>query len=196
MRLSDAEFKAMNGRIRRQLHKRVEFPLLRRLGLSESAGKDVIELGCGNGLGAELIASIGPRSYVGIDFMPEQIELATKRAVKDARFLVGDATHLRELSDQSADVVVIFGILHHIPLWQQAIRECARLLRPHGCLIVEEPDAPALRGWDRVLRWAHPKTGFSLVGLEAQLASTGFRVEKRVRIPGVFGFYRARRVAS
>lgn len=59
----------MNGGIRRFFHRRVEFPALVRLGLRECAGKDVLELGCGNGFGAELIASLGPRSKRG--FSPD-----------------------------------------------------------------------------------------------------------------------------
>jgi len=90
MRLSDAEFRAMNGGLRRFLHRRVEFPALVRLGLAEGAGRDVLELGCGNGFGAELIARLRPRSYTGIDVMPEQIALAERRRLAGARFRVGD----------------------------------------------------------------------------------------------------------
>jgi hypothetical protein len=50
MRLGEAEFQAMNGAFWRFLHRRVEFPLLVRLGLGESTGRDVVELGCGNGM--------------------------------------------------------------------------------------------------------------------------------------------------
>jgi ubiquinone/menaquinone biosynthesis C-methylase UbiE len=195
MKLSNAELKAMNGSIRQFLHRRVEFPLLVRMGLHESAGRDVVELGCGNGLGAELIAGLGPRSYVGIDVMPEQIALAQERNLSVARFLVGDASAV-ELPDSCADVVVILGILHHVERWREAIAECRRLLRPGGALVVEEPDAALLRGWNRVLHWNHPQAGFSLAGVERELQEGGMRLERRWKLPGVFGAYRARMASA
>jgi SAM-dependent methyltransferase len=195
MKLSNAEFKAMNGGIRRFFHGRVEFPTLVRLGLRECPGKDVVELGCGNGFGAELIGKLGPRSYVGLDVMPEQIALAEKRGLPGARFFVGDASTV-ELGNACADIVVIFGILHHVERWREALAECRRLLRPEGLLVIEEPDAALLRGWDRIFHWDHPQAGFSLVGLEHELQSGGLRLERRWKVPGVFGAYRARKNTS
>jgi ubiquinone/menaquinone biosynthesis C-methylase UbiE len=193
MRLSNAEFNAMNSGIRRFFHRSVEFPALVRLGLHESVGKDVVELGCGSGLGAELIARLKPRSYVGLDLMPEQIALAEKRDIPGARFLVGDASAV-DLPDACADVVVVFGILHHVERWREAVAECRRLLRPGGVFIVEEPDGTMLRGWDRAFRWDHPRVGFSLAVLECELQERGLQTEQRWKLPGIFGAYRARRV--
>jgi len=194
MRLSTAEFQAMNGGIRRFLHRRVEFPALVRLGLAEGTGKDVVEVGCGNGFGAELIARLEPRSYVGFDVMPEQVALARGRGLPSAHFFVGDASAI-DLPDRCADIVVIFGILHHVEKWRDALAECRRLMRPSAVLIVEEPDAVVLRGWDQIFRWQHPTTGFSLRGLEEELRSGGLRLERRLKLPGVFGAYRARQMS-
>ena len=193
MRLSEAEFRAMNGRLRRFFHRRVEFPALVRLGLAEATGKDVVEVGCGNGLGAELISRLTPKSYVGFDLMPEQVALADRRKLVGARFFVGDASAI-DLLDRCADVVVIFGILHHVEKWREALSECRRVMRPGAVLVVEEPDAKLLRGWDRVFSWGHPRSGFSLDGLEQELSTGGLRLERRVKLPGVFGAYRARMV--
>jgi len=195
MRLSTAEFNAMNGGVRRFFHRRVEFPVLVRLGLSESHDRDVVELGCGNGFGAECIARLGPRSYIGIDVMPEQIALAEMRALPGAEFRIGDASAVA-LPDACTDVIVIFGILHHVERWREALAECRRLLRAGGVLIIEEPDATLLRAWDRVFRWDHPRAGFSLAELEVELGREGLQVERRFKLPGVFGAYRARKAPT
>ena len=77
MRLVDAEFKAVNSATRRFLHRWVEFPVLKLIGL-RSDGLDVLEIGCGSGYGAKLPPHAAPKSYVGIDLMPEMIDLAKK----------------------------------------------------------------------------------------------------------------------
>jgi SAM-dependent methyltransferase len=192
MRLSEAEFKAMNGGTRRLLQRCVEWPVFKQMGLTDCRGKDVVEIGCGSGYGAWLISSLGPRSYVGFDVMPEQIAVAERRSLPNARFFVGDAARITALDDACADFVVIFGILHHVEAWPQAVAECRRLLRPGGVLLVEEPDAGLLRGWDRVFRWDHPREGFSLAGLERELSSGGLELRRRLKLPGVFGVYCAR----
>ena len=193
MRLSDAEFNAMNSTSRRLLQRYVEWPVFKQMGLTHCRVKDVVEIGCGSGYGASLIAALAPRTYVGFDVMPEQIAIAERRGLPNARFFVANATGVTALADACADFVVIFGILHHVEAWQRAVAECRRLLRPGGVVLVEEPDAGLLRGWDRVFRWNHPREGFSLAGLERELNSGGFALERRLKLPGVFGVYRARR---
>jgi SAM-dependent methyltransferase len=77
-RLSDREFNAMNNPWRRLLQRWWEFPMLKRLGLP-IMGRDVLEVGCGPEYGAQLLATLKPRSYFRFDFMPEQVALARKR---------------------------------------------------------------------------------------------------------------------
>ena len=112
-----------------------------------------------------------------------------------ARFMVADATDVSALGDECADFLVIFGILHHVESWRQAVDQCRRLLRPGGILLVEEPAGRLLRRWDRVFAWGHPRQGFSLRGLERELNTGGLELEARLKLPGVFGAYRSRKRA-
>ena len=193
MRLSEAEFNAMNSRTRRLLQRCVEWPVFKQMGLNDCVGKDVVEIGCGSGYGAWLIALLGPSSYVGLDVMPEQIAIAQRRGLPNARFFVADATRITALDDACADFVVIFGVLHHIETWRRTIAECRRLLRPGGVLLIEEPDAGLLHNWDRLFQWNHPREIFSLAGMERELNAGGLKLERRLKLPGVFGVYRARK---
>jgi ubiquinone/menaquinone biosynthesis C-methylase UbiE len=115
----------MNNPFRRWLHRTVEFPTFRQMGLTVQ-GQDILEIGCGSGYGAALLLTLCPRTYIGIDLMPEQIALARQRGLPGAEFVVGDASHLTGIPDGSKDTVVIFGVLHHIPPWREVLQECYR----------------------------------------------------------------------
>lgn len=188
MRLIDREFRAMNTALRRFFQRRVEFPNFKRLGL-QGEDLDILEVGCGSGYGAVLLSTLKPRSYVGIDLMPEMIELAKQRGLPNTEFVVMDAADMREIPNESKDVVVIFDILHHIPTWREVVSECHRVLRAGGKLFLEEPSGTAVRLWDAIFKWNHPKDAlFSRRELEDQLRNAGFTIERRFGIL-VFGSY-------
>ena len=121
MRLSEQELYAMNTALRRFVQRMVEFPTFRQLGLGPNPGH-LLEIGCGSGFGASLLQTLKPASYVSIDLMSEQITLAQKRQLPQAEFRVQDASDLSCFPNGSKDTMVIFGMVHHIPDWQKAIR--------------------------------------------------------------------------
>jgi ubiquinone/menaquinone biosynthesis C-methylase UbiE len=182
----------MNNPVRRLIQRRIELPQFEALGL-DAAGKDVLEVGCGSGYGAVLLSTQGPRSYHGIDLMSEQIALTEGWALPTASFSVMDASRLDAFATESFDLAVVFGILHHIPRWREALAEAHRVLRPTGQLFIEEPDMRAIRVWDRVLHWGHPQeAAFSREHVEEELERLGFTIGASRRLPW-FGWYRADR---
>lgn len=188
MRLSDGEFRGMNTGLRRVFQQWLELPVFRWLGL-KGRDQDILEVGCGSGYGAALLMRLKPKSYLGIDLMPEMIALANRRDLPNARFLVMDAADMSAVAAASKDTVVVFGILHHIPAWRDVIRECYRVLRPGGMLFLEEPTARVLRAWDAVFRWDHPKEAlFSRTELEDALKSAGFSLCGRRGLLGFWSF--------
>jgi ubiquinone/menaquinone biosynthesis C-methylase UbiE len=189
MKLSDKEFRAMNNPVRQLLQRTIEFPLFKRMGLTGER-LDILEIGCGSGYGATLLATLNPRSYVGIDVMPEQIALAQQLNLPDTAFMVRDAADLSCFDDNSKDVIVIFGVLHHIPPWREVLVECFRVLRPGGRLFLEEPGGRSIEFFDRLFHWGHPVGGFRLKGLEDFLTRIGFTIRQKRWICG-FGVYHA-----
>ena len=152
-------------------------PVLKRLGL-DLKDKDVLEIGCGNGYGARLIHQRSPRSYVGIDVMEEQVKKARLR-YPQYQFLIQDATDLSQFGNASKDVLIIFGVLHHIPEWRKVIDEIGRVLKPNGQFFLEEPRGTDLRLFDFFFHWGHPDSDFGLKVMEEYLKSRGFRFQKQ-----------------
>ncbi len=101
------------------------------------AGRDVLEAGCGEGYGADLIADVA-RSVIGLDY--DELTVAHARACYprvDVRH--GNLTAL-PLPDGSVDVIVNFQVIEH--LWDQPrfVGECLRVLRPDGLLLMSTPN--------------------------------------------------------
>lgn len=177
MKLSDVEFRAMNAWPRRLGQRFFELPLFQWLGL-DVTGKDVLEIGCGNGYGALLLNQMRPKSYLGLDVMEEQIALARKD-YPQFEFLLKDAADLGPIADASRDVVVIFGVLHHIPAWRNVLDEIVRVLRPDGDIFLEEPRGVDVKIFDLFFRWGHPDSDFGLKTMEAHLTALGLKFQKQ-----------------
>lgn len=100
-------------------------------------GKEVLEIGLGQGADAEQIARMGGK-FSGVDLTDE----AVKRT--KMRFSLRNLTYGRiekasaldlPFADASFDIVYSHGVLHHIPEIKRAQREIARVLKPDGRLI-------------------------------------------------------------
>jgi len=97
-----------------------------------SAGLDVLDVGCGQGIDLAQLAA-GTRA-VGIDLTPRHVELAREHLAAfglEAEVERGDAEAL-SFADQSFDRVFSNGVLHHTPDIEAALREILRVLRPGG----------------------------------------------------------------
>src|SRR5512139_2321871 len=84
-------------------------------GLGITKGLKVLDLGCGDGTTAMPAARLGADVF-GVDIARNLVEAGNRRAreqdLTNCQFQEGDATNLRELKDQSFDVVVsIFGAM-------------------------------------------------------------------------------------
>ncbi|BBZ45128.1 class I SAM-dependent methyltransferase [Mycobacterium parmense] len=101
------------------------------------AGADVLEAGCGEGYGADLIAGVA-RRVLAVDY--DETAVAHVRS-RYPRVDVMQANLAKlPLPDSSMDVVVNFQVIEH--LWDQAqfVAECARVLRPAGLFMVSTPN--------------------------------------------------------
>jgi len=106
------------------------------------AGRTILEVGCGRGLGAKLISKAyhTNRLYL-LDLDLQMIQKADQHKngqnENGIHFCVGDAARL-PFGDESLDAVFGFGFLHHVPAWQDGLTEVARVLKHGGVYFMEE----------------------------------------------------------
>lgn len=103
-------------------------------------GGRVLDYCCGSG-GRSLELSEFADEVVGVDISPASIEIARARAEvaglgHRVEFVVGDAENTK-FADDSFDVVLVSGVLHHLDL-ERAYRELARIVKPDGTVIATE----------------------------------------------------------
>lgn len=112
-------------KMRRWLHGLLDVP---------SSGT-VVDLGCGTGDDLRLLAESAPNAtFIGLDRSQEWIRKAEK--AKNVEFRRADLTRRLPFADQSVDAVYSVNLLECIPDKAAFVRECARILRPHGRIVV------------------------------------------------------------
>jgi SAM-dependent methyltransferase len=137
-------------------------------------GRDVLEAGCGEGYGADLIGAVANR-VIGLDY--DESTVAHVRA----RYPRVDMRHgnLAELplSDGSVGVIVNFQVIEH--LWDQGqfVTECRRVLRRDGVLLMSTPNRITFSpGRDTPLNPFHTRE-LDAAELTELLVDSGFAVE-------------------
>jgi ubiquinone/menaquinone biosynthesis C-methylase UbiE len=99
-----------------------------------SRDKDVLEAACGSGQGLGMLA-LAARSLKAGDYTDNLLQMALKH--------YGDRIELRQFdaqaipySDRSFDVILLFEALYYIPSAEKFVKECRRLLRPGGKVLI------------------------------------------------------------
>ena len=135
MKLNTVERLAMNNPVRAAHQHYREAAWFAELSLGELKDADVLEIGCGRGVGVEvLLDRLGARQVTAFDLDPAMVERAERRLrgrLGDAvRLSHGDATEISHPA-ASFDAVVDFGIIHHVQEWQQAVAEIESVMSRH-----------------------------------------------------------------
>lgn len=145
MKLNQFEKKLVQHPLRFWLQNQVEAPLLTSMMPKPLACfEEALEIGCGFGNGIHLIREhFGAGHVTAVDIDPEMVAAAQKRwqdsshGLNNLHFSVADATQLPFAEDRF-DIVFNFAVFHHIPIWQTAIAEVARVLKLGGFFVIED----------------------------------------------------------
>ncbi len=126
--------------------------ILKRL----SDGDRILDVGCANGFSTVQFASQRKTHVRGVDYIPGMIEQARQRAAGLAgqmqgsvEFALGDVTALQEPT-AAYDKVVVVRVIINLGDWDRqlrGLRECARVLKPGGTLLLSEA---TVQGWERL----------------------------------------------
>ena len=105
--------------------------------------KEVLEIGCGNGVQALYINSIhNPLKITGIDLSCANIKIANaeKEAAgpKNVMFLVDDAQNLTHIPSGSVDVLLNIESAFHYPDKSAFLQEVHRVLKPGGEFLIAD----------------------------------------------------------
>ncbi len=199
MLLNRFETVMMNNPVRGLVQKHYEARKLERLG-GGVRGQHVLEVGCGRGLGVEILLDrLGAARVDAFDLDPRMVELSRRRLAPRGdrvKLWQGSVTEIRADAD-SYDAVFDFGIIHHVPAWRDALAEIFRVLRPGGRLYAEEVLAKFILHpvWRRLLD--HPRHDrFDREGFARALDAAGFRVRVSDELWGDFAWFVADKPAS
>ena len=193
MKLSGKEFDAMQMGWRKWYIEKMELRTFKRFGLVIKDA-DILEVGCGNGYAASLLTAQQPRSYTGLDIMPEQLEIARGRDLPGARFVEGSADDLSRFPDGSFDAVLDFCILHHVEGWRSFFDECHRVLRDGGSVYAADLSKRCIHIVDALLHWGHAEEAlFTLREFETEANRRGFETLRKTSDLGLEGYFRFRK---
>jgi SAM-dependent methyltransferase len=120
-------------------YQRTEPYIYRVLDRHDWRGKDVLEVGCGQGTVLNYLPGKGAKVY-GIDMSIASLRQALSGAIEfghasQIAVALADAEHL-PFADASFERVISIGVLHHTPDTQAGIDEVCRVLRPGGTALV------------------------------------------------------------
>jgi 2-polyprenyl-3-methyl-5-hydroxy-6-metoxy-1,4-benzoquinol methylase len=109
--------------------------------LAPIESKKVLEVACGRGGFARLLASRGAAVF-GADFSETAVRIAQTKVPKSGRKVQvaqADAQHL-PYAEESFDIVISCETIEHLPDPASALREMRRVCRPGGLLYLTTPN--------------------------------------------------------
>ncbi len=192
MLLNRVEKAMMNNPVRAAIQRRFEARRLLAMG-GRMRGGDALEIGCGRGVGTELVLEVfGAERVDAFDLDPNMVDLARQRLSSRGdrvRLFVGDAEKI-DAPDASYQAVFDFGIVHHVPHWRATLAEVFRVLRPGGRFYAEEVLAKFIHSpiWRRLLD--HPMHDrFDTPTFVHALRESGFEVRETRELFGCFAWF-------
>jgi O-antigen biosynthesis protein len=109
------------------------------------AGRTVLDLGCGEGFGAAILAD-SAASVLGLDLDATTVAHAIASYRRpNLEFAQADATDLSRYSSESFSAVIAFEMIEHLVDQERVVGEIERVLTADGILLISTPDKDLYR---------------------------------------------------
>jgi SAM-dependent methyltransferase len=115
------------------------FSLLNFVKQNEPSPTGILDLGCGyGGLTKTVGQFLSCKNLYGIEIDPERIPIAKERGIKIISVDLGSKNW--PIDSNSVDLITSFGVLEHVPLWDNLLEECRRIARKDALLLISIPN--------------------------------------------------------
>lgn len=162
----------------RRFFERARIRQLRRDGLLSDAGVSIVDVGASTGVFLRVLRDLGFQNVLGQEISDEQREFSCQELG------VASVKSLREIPDDSTDLITAYAVLEHLPDSEESLREIWRILRKGGSLVVDVPNSSSF--YEKVSRkhwmWLIPPAHlnyFTFKSLSRVLVKAGFSLEAR-----------------
>ena len=150
---------------------------LRAIAACVPAQGAIVDLGCGHGLFAQLLArDFVARTVIGVDLDARKIAVADQLALPNLRFVTGDAA-TTDLPPVQA--VTIIDVLYLVPYQAQErlLAACAERLAPGGLIVLKDmAERPRWKAW---LNWLEETLAVRVLRITASDESGRFYFRPR-----------------
>jgi ubiquinone/menaquinone biosynthesis C-methylase UbiE len=127
--------------------------------------KDLLDIGCGNGVVALYVAdSYSVNSVMGVDLNSNNVKIANEekktRNKDNVNFIEGDAQNLSQIQSNSIDIIINIESAFHYPQKELFIDEIYRILKPGWQFVIADILTTAkenrfLKSWKRKMNYYH-----------------------------------------
>ena len=162
-------------------------PMLKMIA-EEGEGLKVLDVGCGDGSISKFIIDLGNEVW-GIDMDISKLRKAKKKGIKTHKWDINKGLPYK---NNFFDLVQSSRFLEHIYDTEFFLKECARVLKPNGALIITAPNIASFTNRLRIIFGFYPKwiapskswhlgehiRAFTKSVLKELLEKSGFKVEK------------------
>lgn len=109
------------------------------IGNNLSGASRLIDLGCGTGTFARKFFVEEKAVFFGLDISPNSVKVASRNIEGKIRYLAGDIENLC-IKDETFDVIVFSGVLHHFANIKKSLSEGYRILKKGGYMLSYDPN--------------------------------------------------------